>query len=123
MRDLFLGTGYYQRSFEWIERRIGYAKAALERNYGTIDLKPQFQQVWDQLNKAYNIYDMGWLQINPQTIRINNLYAKDDSLYVYLGLSASPVISFEKPVEQKTAIPLLAISNGNRVFPFFWMLC
>ena len=59
-----------------LKEELDTAKAALERNYGTVDLKPQFQQVWDQLNKAYNIYEMGWLQINPQRMRINNLFAK-----------------------------------------------
>ena len=50
--------------------------------------------------------------MNPQRIKINNLYAKDDSLYVYLGLSARPVIGFEKPAVQSSAIP--AIGNISR---------
>ena len=91
----------------------------MERNYGIIDLKPQFQLVWDQLTRAYNIYNMGWLQVKPQTIKINNLYAKDDSLYVYLGLAARPVISFEKPVEQKTIIPAIGKINRQQGFSIF----
>ncbi len=70
-----------------------------------VDLKPRFQQVWDRLNEIYNLYGLGWLKINPQRIRINNLYALNDSLNVYLGLSAKPVISFEKPAEENSWVP------------------
>ena len=59
-----------------LKTELDSAKSALDKNYGTVDLKPKFQQVWDQLNKAYNIYGMGWLQMNPQRLRINNLFAK-----------------------------------------------
>jgi hypothetical protein len=108
----FWGQDITRQVLNGLKTELDTAKAALERNYGTIDLRPQFQQVWDHLTKAYNIYNMGWLQINPQRIKINNLYAKDDSLYVYLGLSARPVIGFEKPAEQRSVIP--AIGNVSR---------
>jgi hypothetical protein len=95
-----------------LKTELDAAKAALDKSYGTVDLRPKFQQVWDQLKKAYDVYGMGWLQINPQKIRINNLFAKNDSLYVYLGLSAKPVISFERPLEQTSSVP--AISDFSR---------
>jgi hypothetical protein len=95
------------------------AKAVLDKNYGTVDLRPRFQQVWDQLNKSYDIYGMGWLQMNPQRIRINNLFAKGDSLYVYLGLSAKPVISFEKPVAHSSAVPSITDFSRRQGFSIF----
>jgi hypothetical protein len=102
-----------------LNEELDAAKAALEKNYGTVDLRPRFQQVWDQLNKAYNIYSMGWLQMNPQRMRINNLFAKDDSLHVYLGLSAKPVISFEKPAEHTSAIPSISDFSRRQGFSIF----
>jgi Domain of unknown function (DUF4403) len=101
-----------QQVMNGLKTELDSAKSALDKNYGSVDLKPKFQQVWDQLNKAYNIYGMGWLQMNPQRLRINNLFAKDDSLYLYLGLSAKPVISFEKPAEHSSTVP--AISDFSR---------
>lgn len=95
-----------------LKTELDAAKAALDKNYATVNLKPKFQQVWDQLNKGYNIYGMGWLQMNPQRLRINNFFAKDDSLYIYLGLSAKPVISFEKPDEHTSPVP--AITDFSR---------
>lgn len=108
----FWGQDITKQVLNGLKTELDTAKATLERNYGTIDLKPQFQQVWNYLTQAYNVYDMGWLQVNPQRIKINNLYAKDDSLYMYLGLSARPVISFEKPADNPSTIP--AIGNIGR---------
>ena len=102
-----------------LKEELDTAKSALERNYGTIDLKAQFQEVWNYLNKVYNVYEMGWLRINPQRIRINNLYAKGDSLYVYVGLSARPVISFEKPAEYLTLLPPIGAASRQQGFSIF----
>lgn len=88
-----------------LTEELDLAKADLERNYGTVDLRQPFQQLWNELGKAYNIYNLGWMQINPQRIHINNLFASGDSLYAYLGLSAKPVIGFERPPDGQAPIP------------------
>ncbi|MBK5269974.1 MAG: DUF4403 family protein, partial [Bacteroidia bacterium] len=95
------------------------AKENMEISYGTIDLKSQLQQLWNQLNKGYTIYGLGWLQINPQKIRINNLFAQNDSLNIYLGLSAKPVISFEKSVDRINSVPDISTFNKNQGFNIF----
>ncbi len=95
------------------------AKVDMESQYGIIDLKNRFQQVWDQLNKIYNIYGLGWLQINPQRIHVNNLFAMNDSLNLFLGLSARPVISFEKPPPQSSWVPNLGEFNRHPGFNIF----
>ena len=115
----FWGQDITKQVLNGLKSELDTAKATLERSYGVIDLKPQFQQVWDYLTHSYSIYDMGWLQINPQRIRINNLYAKDDSLYIYLGLSARPVMGFEKPIEQHTVIPAIGNASSQQGFSIF----
>ena len=115
----FWGQDITKQVLNGLKSELDTAKATLERSYGLIDLKPQFQQVWDYLTHSYSIYDMGWLQINPQRIRINNLYAKDDSLYIYLGLSARPVMGFEKPIEQHTVIPAIGNASSQQGFSIF----
>jgi len=62
---------------------------------------------------------MGWLNINPQKIRINNLFVNRDSLNIYLGLSAKPVISFEKPAEKSSWIPNLGPFSKQKGFSIF----
>jgi hypothetical protein len=115
----FWGQDVTKQVINGLKAELDATKATLDKNYGTVDLKPRFQQVWNELNKIYNIYGMGWLQINPQKIRINNLFAKNDSLYVYLGLSAKPVISFEKPHEQLTLVPNVSDFSQQQGFSVF----
>src|SRR5438034_5513665 len=100
----FWGQDITKQVLKGLTTELDAAKEDMQVHYGIVDLKPRFQQVWNQLNKVYAIYGMGWLQINPQKIRINNLFAQSDSLNVYLGLSAKPVISFEKPPEQTSSV-------------------
>lgn len=115
----FWGQDITKEVLNGLKEELDTAKAALERSYGIVDLRPQFQQLWNQLGKAYNIYDMGWLQMNPQKIRINNLYAKDDSLYVYLGLSAKPAIGFERPAEKNITLPAMGEFSRQQGFSIF----
>ena len=115
----FWGQDITKEVLGGLTAELDAAKAALEKNYGLVDLKPQFQQLWNQLGKAYNLNNMGWLQINPQRLRINNLYAKGDSLYAFLGMSARPVISFLKPADQSARMPNLGPYSRDNGFSIF----
>lgn len=115
----FWGQNITKEVLKGLTTELDAAKFELEKSYGTIDLKSRFQQVWDQLNKSYNLFGMGWLQINPQRIRINSVFARNDSLNVILGLSAKPIISFEKPVEQSSWLPNITDFNNRPGFNIF----
>jgi hypothetical protein len=102
-----------------LKEQLDEAKNEMEKNFGSYDLRPKFQQIWDQLNKVYDLYGLGWLQINPTKIRINNLFAKNDSLNIYLGLAAKPFISFEKPHQYLTIAPNLSDFSNRTGFNIF----
>lgn len=102
-----------------LKDQLDDAKSAMEKSFGTYDLRPKFQQVWDQLNKVYGLYGLGWLQINPTKIRVNNLFARNDSLNIYLGLAAKPLISFEKPQEHLTIAPNITDFSYRTGFNIF----
>lgn len=115
----FWGQDITKQVMIGLKEQLDSAKKNIERSYGTVDLRPRFQEVWDMINKAYNIYGMGWLQINPQKIRINNLFASNDSLNIFLGLSVRPSISFEKPAEQNSSVPNIGDFNSQPGFNIF----
>ena len=115
----FWGQDITNQVIKGLTTELDVAKKDLEKSYGTVDLKPRFQQVWNELNKGYSIYGLGWLNINPQKIRINNLYALNDSLNIFLGLSAKPVISFEKPTEKTSVVPNMGTFSRQPGFSIF----
>ena len=102
-----------------LKEQLDDARVEMEKNFGSYDLRPKFQQIWDQLNKVYDLYGLGWLQINPTKIRINNLFARNDSLNIYLGLAAKPSISFEKPQQYLTMAPNLSDFSNRPGFNIF----
>ncbi|HVT86461.1 MAG TPA: DUF4403 family protein [Chitinophagaceae bacterium] len=115
----FWGQDITTQVMKELKNDLDDAKKNIEQSYGLVDLRSRFQQIWDQLNKSYDIYGLGWLQIHPQQVRINSLYASNDLLNVYLGLSAKPVISFEKPAEQNSPIPNITNSATAPGFNIF----
>ena len=115
----FWGQDITKQVMKGLTAELDVSKTDMEKTYGAVDLKPRFQQIWDQLNKTYSLYGLGWLQISPQKIRINNLFINKDSLNIYLGLSAKPAISFEKPAEKKSAVPNLGTFSRQQGFSIF----
>src|SRR5690606_38963497 len=95
------------------------AKKAIEDSFGTVDLMPRFKEIWSLLNKPINLAGLGWLQVNPQHFRLNNLFARNDSLNLFLGLSARPVIRLDKPDETTKQLPMLAPFKTNTGFNIF----
>ncbi|HET9431659.1 MAG TPA: DUF4403 family protein [Chitinophagaceae bacterium] len=115
----FWGQDITRQVLNGLKAELDLAKADMDKNYGTVDLKPRIQQVWDQLNKVYDLFGMGWLQINPQKFRINSLNAWNDSLNVNLGLSARPIVSFEKPQEYSSWAPPISDFSNKPGFSVF----
>lgn len=115
----FWGQDITKQVLNGLKKELDDSKKDLDKNYSNVNLKPRFQQVWDQLTKVYNINDLGWLKINPQKLRINSMNAVNDSMFISLGLSAKPVISFEKPVAQPSWIPNLGPFSNSPGFNIF----
>lgn len=115
----FWGQDITKQVMKGLTTELDASKKDMEKNYGTVDLKSKFQQVWDQLNKIYNLYGLGWLQMNPQKFRINTLAINKDQLDINLGLSAKPVISFEKPAEKSSWVPNMGSYSNKEGFSIF----
>ncbi|HQV05857.1 MAG: DUF4403 family protein [Chitinophagaceae bacterium] len=115
----FWGQDITGQVMKGLEAELDSSKADMEKDYGTTNLKPYFQQVWSQLTQNYNLYNLGWLQINPQRFRVNNLFINNDSLNAFIGLTAKPVISFEQPAAKDTTMPNLGGFSRNPGFSIF----
>jgi Domain of unknown function (DUF4403) len=103
----FWGQDITKQVIKGLTVELDAAKKDLDKNYGTVDLKPRFQQVWNQLNKVYNIYGLGWLKMNPQKIRINNQQSQPSVL---------------KNQQRKLRPFLISVrSAASPVSIFFWM--
>ena len=102
-----------------LKDELDLAKKAMEDSFGVIDLKPQVQQLWNKMDVSYDLYGLGWLKINPQKIRLTRLFAHNDSLNIFLGMTAKPVISFEKTADIMTLAPNMDNSVSKPGFNIF----
>src|SRR5215204_4617066 len=112
------GADITSQVMKGLKDELDLAKKAIEDSFG-VDLKPQVQQLWNKLNASYNLYGLGWLKINPQKIRLTSLVARNDSLNIFLGMTAKPVISFEKTTDLLTLAPNLDNSISTPGFNVF----
>ncbi len=103
-----------------LKAQLDSARAGIESRFGTTDLHGRFQQLWDKLREPVAVYGMGWLRINPVSLRINTLYAHNDSLHINLGLAARPSIALEKPDrEEPRPVPNLGAFSNQEGFNVF----
>jgi len=115
----FWGQDITLEVMKGLKEQLDEAKTEMEKSFSNYDLRPKFQQAWDQLNRVYNLYGLGWLQINPSKIRINYLSSRNDSLNINIGLAARPVVSFEKPQEHPTVVPNITDFSNRQGFNIF----
>ena len=101
----FFGTDITNQVMKGLKDELDLAKKTIQDSFGVVELKPHVQQLWNKLSTSYNLYGLGWLKINPQKIRLTKLFARNDSLNIFLGMTAKPVISFEKSNDLMTLVP------------------
>lgn len=115
----FFGADITNQVMKGLKTELDLAKRSIEDSFGVVDLKPQVQLLWNKLNTSYNLYGLGWLKINPQKIRLINLFARNDSLNIFLGMTAKPVISLERPTDLMTLAPDIDNTVSNPGFNIF----
>ncbi|MBN8667821.1 MAG: DUF4403 family protein [Chitinophagales bacterium] len=115
----FWGQDITDQVMKGMASELDLSKKAITDSFGVVDLKPQVQQFWNQLSASYNLNGLGWLKMNPQSLRLNRFVIRNDSLNLALGLVARPVISFEKPEDLPTLVPNLSAASVKGGFNIF----
>ncbi len=115
----FWGQDITKTVMERLKAQLDDAKKSMEDTINTINLRPQFQKIWDMLNTHQNLYNLGYLQINPQKIRISNFSAYGDTMLLSLGLSAKPVVTQSREEEIKTVVPDISDFSQRKGFNIY----
>jgi hypothetical protein len=102
-----------------LKAQLEDARKGMIDTLSKIDLRPQFQKIWDLLNAVQPMSNYGYLQINPQQIRISNISTVNDTLKLSMGISARPTVVQIRPPEIKTVIPDLIVGQTRRGFSIF----
>lgn len=102
-----------------LKEELAIAGRDIEDSVNSLNFRPQFQQLWDVLNTSIRLYDVGYLRLNPEKIRISTLQAQNDSLNISVGISARPLISLTKNNDHKTVLPDISDFSRRKGFNIY----
>lgn len=83
----------------------------------SFSLRPYMQVMWDTLQAGYRLPGLGYLNFQPEKIRMSQLLLRSDTLYCSLGLSAKPSLS-DTVITLKKLLPNLSdfsFKNGFQI--------
>lgn len=110
----FWGKDVTKDVLDGLRQQLDASKKAMDDSFGVVNLRPYLQQAWNLLNDAYNIPGIGRFRLNPKSLRMQNLSASNDLLNLNIGITASPVVSFEKTATAHSPVPnLTSTANGG----------
>ena len=112
----FWGQDITKTVMDGLKEELDLALKAVADSFGTIPLRPYVQQAWTQLAQVYALPQLGYLSLQPKTLRMDNIGAKADLLNITLGITATPVISFIKPQTSVPVVPNLSTSGKTDGF-------
>lgn len=115
----FWGQDITQTIMDRLRAQLEESRKGMQDTMMKMDLRPQFQKVWDMLNAIQPVSNYGFLQINPQQIRVSQLSVDKDTLRLSLGISARPRMVQTRPVEIRTVIPDLSVGQNRRGFSIY----
>ncbi|MGZ5191865.1 MAG: DUF4403 family protein, partial [Flavisolibacter sp.] len=101
----FWGQDITNEVMKGLKAKLDASKKTMEDSFALVNLRPFMQQAWNMLNDVYTIPNVGYFTLHPKKLRMQNINAKNDMLNINIGISATPVISFEKPQAVPSAIP------------------
>lgn len=104
----FWGQNITNEVVSAINAQMDTAGWALQKTLDHLDLRPQFQQLWQKLWAVYRLYNVGYLQLRPERLRISNMSAQNDTLYLSVGISGRPLISLTPLKDTVTPVPDLS---------------
>jgi len=102
-----------------LKQELDLAGKEIQDSINRLNLRPQFQQLWNMLHANISVYDIGYLKINPEKIRLSSIYARNDTLNISLGISARPRISLHKTEEIKTLVPNISDFSQRSGFSIY----
>jgi hypothetical protein len=115
----FWGEDITTQVLNGLKEELDASKKTMDSAYGKFNLKPFMQQAWNMLNDVYTIPNVGYLSLHPKRLRMQNINAKNDLLNINVGISATPVVTFEKAIPTASAVPNLSNENTAGGFDIY----
>lgn len=104
---------------DYIKAPLNALGAQVDAKIETFDPKPMINQIWKNIASEYKVNDIGFLNVNPQAVRLSGFSLNGSLLTFSVGLSAKPVfttVSNAQPVPPLPDLSTYTPANGFNVF-------
>jgi len=108
------------------DKLIGFMKVPLNEVGAQVDariaafnLKPMFDELWKNISAEYKMQDIGYLNVNPEAVRLSNFSLNGTQLTFSVGLSAKPVFSTVSNPQPAKPLPNLSTYVPTKGFNVF----
>jgi hypothetical protein len=108
------------------DRLIGYLTPQLndlgkqvDAKIAAYNVKPMVEQLWKRMTTEIKLDDVGFLNINPQAVRLSSFNLNGSLLNFSVGLSAKPVVTTASNPQPAKPLPNLstyAPANGFNIY-------
>ena len=115
----FWGQYITTQVLDGLKTELDAAKKSIQDSFGIINTRPYMQQAWNKLNAIYLVPGIGYLSLHPKKLHMEKITATNDLLNMNIGITATPVISFERPAAFNSQVPNLSPSGRNGGFSIF----
>jgi hypothetical protein len=115
----FWGQDITNEVMKGLKAELDASKKTMEDSFALVNLRPFMQQAWNMLNDVYTIPNVGYFTLHPKKFRMQNINAQNDMLNINIGISATPVISFERPEIIPSAVPDLNLAQNPGGFNIY----
>jgi hypothetical protein len=118
--NVFMGNiDITDRLIQYISGPLGDLGKQVDAKISAYDIRPQVAQLWKNLATEIKLPDVGYLNINPQTVQLSNFSLNGSSINFAVGLSAKPVVTVTSQQQAAKPLPGLtsyAPANGFNIY-------
>ncbi|MGE5518441.1 MAG: DUF4403 family protein [Candidatus Dadabacteria bacterium] len=115
----FWGQDVTNSVISGVKAELDASRKMMLDSFGVINIRPYIQQAWYLLNQTYSLPNVGYFNLHPKRLRMENINGKNDLLNVNIGISANPVVSFIKPQNSASPLPDLTTAGNKPGFNVF----
>jgi len=117
--NVFMGNvDVTDRLIQYLTGPLGDLGKQVDARIAAYNIKPMVEQMWKNLASETKM-DVGYLSINPQSVRISNFNLNGSLLSFSVGLSAKPVVTIASNPQPPSLLPNLTTytpTNGFNIY-------
>jgi hypothetical protein len=118
--NVFMGNiDVTDRLIQYISGPLNDLGKQVDVRIAAYNIKPMVQQLWQNIAAEIKVGDAGYLNINPQTVRLSSFSLNGTQLNFSVGLSANPVVTLYSQPSAPKPLPNLTTytpANGFNIY-------